>query len=348
MAVRFDATTDQIERTTAPDIGTSGFTFTAWVYLAVDRNDYSTMMRLSAGGGTRGNVAADSNGQTLAYFTIDGSLTSSTTMTAGNWYRVAISIPSTGGSTATGTLYTATAAGATSSASGTVSAGNDADRVTIGGRGNGDTSEWWNGRVAHARMWEAALSQAEVEAEWASTTPVRTSGLWADWPLLVHTDLTDASGNGRNLSAGSTATTTEADPPLGGSVSGDVALASTFGVTASATRGTSGDVTAASTFAITAAATRGAVGDVAVASTFGLTASADVGIGAEATLASTFAITVTASATSAAGVALGLGFAMSVTATTDAPTIRGTAAIGPAGGPTAGIGGTSTASASIG
>lgn len=88
--------------------------------------------------------------------------------------------------------------------------------------------------------------------------------------------------------------------------------------------------------------------DVAVASTFGLTASADVGIGAEATLASTFAITVTASATSAAGVALGLGFAMSVTATTDAPTIRGTAAIGPAGGPTAGIGGTSTASASIG
>lgn len=245
MAVRFDAATDQIERTTAPDIGTSGFTFTAWVYLAVDRDDYSTMMRLSAGGGTRGNVAADSNGQTLAYFTIDGSLTSSTTMTAGNWYRVAISIPSTGGSTATGTLYTATEAGATSSTSGTVSAGNDADRVTIGGRGNGDTSEWWNGRVAHARMWEAALSQAEVEAEWASTTPVRTSGLWADWPLLVHTDLTDASGNGRNLSAGSTATTTEADPPLGGSVSGDVALASTFGVTASATRGTSGDVTAA-------------------------------------------------------------------------------------------------------
>lgn len=215
MSVRFDATSDQIERTTAPAIGTSGWTFTAWVYLSVDRNDYSTIMRMSASGSTRANVATDSNGQTLAHFTIGGSLTSATTMTAGGWYRVAVSIASSGGTSSTGVLYTAAATGPVSSTSGTVSSNNDADHIAIGGRGAGDSSEWFNGRVAHARMWTAALSQAEIEAEWGSATPVRTSALWADWPLTSASDLTDHSGSSRALTAGSTAVTTEGDPPTG-------------------------------------------------------------------------------------------------------------------------------------
>lgn len=217
MAVRFDAATDQIERSTAPAIGTSGWTFTAWVYLSVDRDSYSTIMRMHATGSTRANVAADADGQRLAEFTALGSITSSTVMTAGAWHRIAISIQSSGGgNTAAGTLYTADEAGATLSASGTVDARADATGISIGGRGAGDVSEWFNGRVAYARMWTAALAQAEVEAEWASATPARTADLWADWPLTTASDLTDHSGNGRNLTAGTTAVTTEDSPTLSG------------------------------------------------------------------------------------------------------------------------------------
>lgn len=67
--------------------------------------------------------------------------------------------------------------------------------------------------VAYWRVWSAALSPAELTAERASPTPVRTADLWAHWPLTVHTDLTDASGNGRHLSATGTLETAS-NPPV--------------------------------------------------------------------------------------------------------------------------------------
>src|SRR5690606_31891259 len=62
--------------------------------------------------------------------------------------------------------------------------------------------EYINGRTAHVRVWAAALSQAELEAEMASATVVRTANLWGDWPL--DGDANDISGNGRNLTASGT------------------------------------------------------------------------------------------------------------------------------------------------
>lgn len=67
--------------------------------------------------------------------------------------------------------------------------------------------------IAYWRVWSAALSPAELTAERASPTPVRTADLWAHWPLTVHTDLTDASGNGRHLSATGTLETAS-NPPV--------------------------------------------------------------------------------------------------------------------------------------
>lgn len=259
MSVRFDAATDRIERTTAPTIASTGFTFVAWVYLSADRNENSTMMRLAASGSTRANLATDVNGETLAYFTTGGSIVSTTVMAVGNWYKVAISIPSTGGTTATASLYTATAAGATATGTGTVSANNDANNVCIGGRGAGDATEWFNGRVAYARMWQAALSKAEVEAEWASAVPVRTANLWADWPLLSASDLTDHSGNGRDLTAGSTAVTTEADPPVGSTVTQSITddAGRTDGLSAALSRSRTLDDSAGSTDVISRSVERG-------------------------------------------------------------------------------------------
>lgn len=92
-----------------------------------------------------------------------------------------------------------------------------ADRLDFGGSG----FVGGGGDYAYARLWTVALTPEELALEMASATAVKTASLWADWPLEVHTDLEDASGNVRHLSASGTLTTTdgpelEAPPASGG------------------------------------------------------------------------------------------------------------------------------------
>jgi hypothetical protein len=212
MAVRFDAATDRISFSgTVPD-PSSGFTLLGWAYVSVDRDDFSTMARVhaSSGASTTATFATGSEGLGgPGYFTAGGSVTNATGFAVGSWRKVAISCTGT-----TGKCYVATDGGATEVDSGTVGGAASPTGITLGGRSPVDGAEWWNGRLAYWRLYSAELTQTEIETEWASATPVRTENLWADWPLSTHTDLTDHSGNGRNLSAGSTATTTEDGPPL--------------------------------------------------------------------------------------------------------------------------------------
>jgi hypothetical protein len=156
-------------------------------------------------------------------------------MAVGAWRKIAISCSGT-----TGKSYVNTIGGVTEVDSGTVGVGTP-DGITLGGRSSSDSSEPFNGRLAYVRVWTTELNQTQIEAEWASATPVITASLWASWPLTDSTDLTDHSGNGRSLTAGTTAVSTEADPPLSGSVTGTAAGA--FGAltgTASGVRKVSG------------------------------------------------------------------------------------------------------------
>lgn len=228
MAVRFDAASDRVSYTaSAPPVT---FTITFWAHNSVDQNTNATFARLhaSSGGSTAATFATDSDGTSgPGYFTAGGSIVQATGCPVGVWRKIAYS--RTGSS---GGAYVAAVGGVTEVDTGTVGTVTP-DGITLGGRSSGDATEWFNGRLAYVRVWSAVLSQSEIEAEWASTTPVRTSGLWAHWPLSVHTDLTDHSGNGRNLVAGTTATTTEAGPPLASLVTG-TAVATLGGLTATA------------------------------------------------------------------------------------------------------------------
>ena len=218
MAVRFDASTDRITFSGAgvPDPA-SGFTVLGWVYLVNDRNDFSTVVRLSAGSGasTSASLATLGDGTTLCYLTGGGIPVSNHGLSAGAWSRAAMS--ATG---STGTIYGATATGPTDAVSGTVGGAASPDMLTVGGRSAGDGSEWSDIRAAYLRVYSAQLTQAEIETEWGSIVPVRTSGLWADYPLEDAADLTDHSGNGRHLVAGGTAVTTEPGPPIGQGIAG--------------------------------------------------------------------------------------------------------------------------------
>lgn len=212
MSIRFDAANDRITYTgTLPD-PSSGFTITAWAYVSVNTSTYATMARLSlaSGASTAITWSTDSNGLAgPAYFTTAGSVTNATGFTVGAWRQIAISCTGT-----TANSYVAIPGSATEADSGTVSDTAAPTALTLGGRAANDAAEWFNGRLAYVRLWSVQLTQAQIEAEWASTTPVVTSGLHADWPLLYAPDVTDHSGNGRNLVAGTTAATTEADPPI--------------------------------------------------------------------------------------------------------------------------------------
>jgi hypothetical protein len=209
MSVRLDASTDQLTRASPPSPA-SGITMVATVYNSVDQDEFATIGRIHASGSTILTWASSGDGTGGPnYFTGGGTVTNSEGLPVGEWRNVAV--------TCTGTSAQSLVRNpgfSTEVDSGTVSSSGTPTQLAIGGRGGGDTSEWWNGRIVYFRVWTAVLSQSEIEAEWDSATPVRTSGLWADWPLTVHTDLTDHSGNGRDLTAGSTAVTTEADPTL--------------------------------------------------------------------------------------------------------------------------------------
>lgn len=218
MATRFDTATDRISvAATLPDPATA-ITVAGWAYVAVDTGTNATLCRIHATSGAATTVTFATNGGAPAgvgYFTAGGSIVSSTQSPVGAWRQVAFTCAGTAGN-----VYVAAPGGVTDHDSGTVGGTAAPTGLTLGGRSPVDGSEWFNGRLAYWRVWSAVLSQAEIEAEWASAVPIRTANLWADWPLETHTDLTDHSGNGRHLVAGSTATTTEDGPSLTADITG--------------------------------------------------------------------------------------------------------------------------------
>jgi hypothetical protein len=85
--------------------------------------------------------------------------------------------------------------------------------------GNDDAQELFNGDIAFARFWQGSVfSDAEADAEWRSTTPVKSS-VRGDWRLATAAAAgTDSSGNGLTLTVGGTLANGSADPtpPSGG------------------------------------------------------------------------------------------------------------------------------------
>lgn len=217
-AVRFAAASDRISRsaTPFPDPAT-GFTLCAWVYQSADRDDFSTIARLSAndGASTTANLATHSSGTTLGYLSPGGSLVSGHALSVGSWSRTAIAATSTSGK-----IFGAPPTGPVNVVSGTVGGAASPTMLTVGGRSIGDSTEWFNGRVAYLRLWNIELTLTELEAEWASPVVVRTANLREDYPLINAGNLNDISGNGHHLSYGTTILTTEDGPPVVGGSTG--------------------------------------------------------------------------------------------------------------------------------
>jgi hypothetical protein len=249
MAGRSDAATDRVSLASAPSL--AAFTVMGWVKVVNSVSPFfHEIVRFSDAGASSNLILGMTGAAGLTPRTYSSGSTSGvvagTAYTLGQWVFVC---SSHNGSAAA--LYHGATPGSLTKVTGTVTVGTP-NQLTLFSRSASDGSEWLDGSLAYVRMYTAVLSDAEIAAESQSATAVRTSGLWAHYPLAAAA-LTDTSGNARNLTAGTTALSSDTDPALGTSFTD----AGTATLTTTAT-GTQLREAAASGTATTALTTSGA------------------------------------------------------------------------------------------
>jgi Concanavalin A-like lectin/glucanases superfamily len=201
MSVRFDASADGYSATT----GLPGTAFTAlcWGRLAVDRNAYSTFLSVDNNSASQVLAIQTTTSGNDPYLWCEphgvGWLEEAPdiVLTVGSWYRMAMSRNGTAIA-----YYLATAAGAVSSVTGTLTGGLTASRLRVGQ--SPSSGEWLNGNIANLKVYNAALTQAEIVTEWGNWRAQRTANLLRHHKWQTAAETTDYSGNGWALTAAGT------------------------------------------------------------------------------------------------------------------------------------------------
>lgn len=198
MAVRFDASDEGLYRTTnLPSMDL--FTVAGWAHMVTDRNAVTGICALLNGSGQGVQLITTSNGNTLRIYS-SGNENTGSDLAQGEWVHLAL--------TKNGSAIRLYVNGALDISR------TDSINVTpaylVFSTG---ASTWFNGRFGQWRVWDAQLSQSEVQAEMRSTTPVRTSNLNSAFAFTSSTTA-DSSGNGRNLTAQGTLSLEDYTPPV--------------------------------------------------------------------------------------------------------------------------------------
>jgi len=192
-AVRFSAANQRYTRSSFGLVVPA--TICGWAKMAVNRATYSGLMA-SSNGTNYLQLGAAGDGVSLGASASSGGLSSNFDFTVGQWVFVAVVINGTDNVYyAVSGTPTLTAGNAGSIAATALNAGS---ALYVGDDGFGG---WFNGSMAALKMWSAALTQAELEAELPKRAAQRTSGLYASYELNGPS-LIDSSGNGRTLTAG--------------------------------------------------------------------------------------------------------------------------------------------------
>lgn len=160
--------------------------------------------------GARTQLSTDADGTTLRLFdnASHGAGLGGFALTVGTWYKVAVVM---NGSSAT--MYHAADGGTlTSSSAANFTPASPATGLMVGRIQN--ASSWLNGRMAAFKMWQAALTANEVAAEFTQYAPIRTTNLLRYHSLTTAPGTTNEGGTAGNLTAGSSATTTESGPSV--------------------------------------------------------------------------------------------------------------------------------------
>lgn len=209
MAVRFDAANDQLGRTTdLPDYN-GVYTWMGHFYLTADTNATGAAMVITNADGTSYDfIGVTSDGTSLV---VDGGASGVNVqaLSLGTWYTIAMVRSSD--TSLIGYCYDGA----------TLNSGTDTVDVSARGAltsmvtGGALGTYLWNGRTSCQKLWNRALTSAEILNEARTIRVQDATSLYAWWPMFAGSAeyIKDYSGNGRDFTAGGTLTE-EQDPPL--------------------------------------------------------------------------------------------------------------------------------------
>lgn len=209
-AVSFNATGQHYQRSGTGLNAATDLTWCCWVRLAVDRNAVSVILGDDNASANYYQMQAGSNGTLYQRDSPTGAASSGYDLPVGTWVFVA-QVYSVSGQDY---IYWAPAGTSTltqSAAAGSGSGLADANTLRIGTNGFGN---WLNGSVAAVKVWQAVLTQAELEAELPKYNAQRTTNLWASYSFRNGPQTTDESVNGRTLTPNGTAVADTSGPPV--------------------------------------------------------------------------------------------------------------------------------------
>lgn len=190
------------------------FSVTCWFRLNADRNSYSTVWDVGVNNSNLFGLQTETDGTTLETYDTNGSTgTHTAALTVGTWYYFAVNMNGVNGNWEYRAANTGTfTAGSWTSGSASVTA----TRLMLGESGFG--TEWGNIDIAAFKMWHGAnLSTVQMHQESYLYLPQRSSNLTCFFPLVGQTLVTDYSGNGRTLTAGTGSSVVDGPPIVWGS-----------------------------------------------------------------------------------------------------------------------------------
>lgn len=205
MAVRQDATGDIIQRT-ANLPATSAMSACGWAYLTTDRNAFSGICMLESAAGYV-YLGTNATGTQLYVEHTSSSSLNLVDLATATWFFWAVTAQNL--QAVQGYYAVPGAASLTNQATpgGLTSFTPTSFRLC-----NTDAGDWWNGRIAYVKVWDAVLTAAELFAEMSNGRPQRLANLRYFWPLIDSSDNRDLSSNGWGPTL--TSVTSEAGPPI--------------------------------------------------------------------------------------------------------------------------------------
>lgn len=205
MAIRFSAQTDVV--TSSSGLPGATYTVAGWFYVSVNRANWSKIWDVEATGGRWQYLGLDPPADVPSIiFALNGAgHVNVRAAVVGSWFFAAIVADGVGY-----TLYSGTPGSALTTSTWNVTP--IAPTFLAVGGGGTFAHEWFNGRVGALKVWGAALTQSQVEAERTQYQPALTTDLLHNHPF-TEAELVDYAG-GNHLAAGSTAATIEDGPPI--------------------------------------------------------------------------------------------------------------------------------------
>ena len=211
MAIRFDASADRLARTSGVLDYNGTYTWMAWIRFNSDLNAYGHMFGINRNDAAANYDYVGLNGSGDGLITlvdIGGAYTEQTgsNLTAGTWYHIC----AVRASTTSLAIYLNGTLDSTNTRS--VSGRSASTRMEIGGFSTSDFDRT-DIRATAVKIWNTALTAAEIAQEIYRITPAQFTGLWLWSPLIGSTtDIGDYSGNARDWTAGGTLTVEDGPP----------------------------------------------------------------------------------------------------------------------------------------